>query len=77
VYSISLENPPRSGSKGSGPVFVFALTPFLVTLLIATAPPRNKADVVEHPEVFDHVGLRFDEPPVTAGLPFVSSSDSI
>ena len=36
-------------------------------------PPRaaetKKADVVEHPEVFDHVGLLVNEPPGTAGLP--------
>jgi hypothetical protein len=31
---------------------------------------KNKADVVEHPEVFDHVGLLFDWPPGHAGLPF-------
>jgi hypothetical protein len=34
-------------------------------------PPQKKADVVEHPEVFDHIGLLFDEPPGTAGLPFI------
>jgi hypothetical protein len=32
---------------------------------------RKKADVVEHPEVFDHVGLLVNEPPDPAGLPFV------
>ena len=31
----------------------------------------KKADVVEHPEVFDHVGLLFTEPPGRAGLPFI------
>jgi hypothetical protein len=31
---------------------------------------RKKADVVEHPQVFDHVGLLFNRPPGTAGLPF-------
>jgi hypothetical protein len=34
--------------------------------------PRNtenkKADVAEHPKVFDHVGLLVNEPPGTAGL---------
>jgi len=35
------------------------------------APPQTKkADVVEHPEVFDHVGLLVNEPPGMAGLPF-------
>jgi hypothetical protein len=31
----------------------------------------KKADVVEHPEVFDHVGLLFNGLPGTAGLPFI------
>ena len=37
-----------------------------------SVPPRplKKADVAEYPEVFDHVGLLFNEPPGTAGLPF-------
>ena len=29
---------------------------------------RKKADVAEHQEVFDHVGLLTNEPPGTAGL---------
>ena len=37
-----------------------------------TLGQRNKkADVVKHPEVFDHVGLLVNEPPGQAGLPFV------
>jgi hypothetical protein len=32
---------------------------------------QKKADVVEHPRVFDHVGLLFDEPPGAAELPFM------
>jgi len=32
---------------------------------------KKKADVVEHPEVFDHVGLLVNKPPGTAGLPFI------
>jgi hypothetical protein len=28
----------------------------------------KKADVAEHPEVFDHVGLLFNEPPGRAEL---------
>ena len=36
------------------------------------APQKTKkADVVEHPEVFDHVGLLFNEPPGRAGLLFI------
>ena len=31
----------------------------------------KKADVVKHPEAFDHVGLLFTEPPGVAGLPFI------
>ena len=31
---------------------------------------EKKADVVEHPEAFDHVGLLVNEPPGPAGLPF-------
>jgi hypothetical protein len=37
--------------------------------------PKKKADVVEHPEAFDHVGLLANEPPGQAGLLFISSSD--
>jgi hypothetical protein len=29
---------------------------------------NKKADVAEHPEVFDHVGLLFNEPPSRARL---------
>jgi hypothetical protein len=32
---------------------------------------RKKADAVEHPEVFDHVGLLFNQPPGMAGLLFI------
>jgi hypothetical protein len=31
---------------------------------------KQKTDVSEHREVFDHVGLLVNEPPGTAGLPF-------
>jgi hypothetical protein len=35
----------------------------------AQQPTRTKkADVAEHPQVFDHIGLLIDEPPGTAGL---------
>jgi hypothetical protein len=39
--------------------------------LIARRHKRKKADVVEHTEVFDHVGLLVNEPPGVAGLPFI------
>ncbi len=32
---------------------------------------QKKTDVVEHPEVFDHVGLLFNKPPGQAGLLFI------
>src|SRR5690349_15499658 len=32
---------------------------------------EKKTDVVEHPEVFDHAGLLANEPPDSAGLPFI------
>jgi hypothetical protein len=32
---------------------------------------KKKADVVEHPRVFDHVGLLVIEPPGKAGLLFI------
>jgi hypothetical protein len=36
----------------------------------ATASEK-KADVMEHPKVFDHVGLLVNEPPGMAELPFI------
>jgi hypothetical protein len=44
----------------------------MIDLLRAT--PRvysKKADVEEHPQVFDHVGLLVIEPPDRAGVPFI------
>jgi hypothetical protein len=32
---------------------------------------EKKTDVIEHPEVFGHVGLLVNGPSGTAGLPFV------
>jgi hypothetical protein len=32
---------------------------------------NEKADVAEHPDVFNHVGLLVNEPSSFAGLPFV------
>jgi len=31
----------------------------------------KKADVDKYPEVFIHIGLLFNEPPGTSGLPFI------
>ena len=36
---------------------------------------KEKADVVDHPQGFDRVGLLVSEPPGQAGLPLVLSSD--
>jgi hypothetical protein len=32
---------------------------------------RKKTDVIEHPAVFNHVGVLFDEVPGSAGLPVI------
>ena len=40
-----------------------------------TSKTEKKADVVKHPEAFDHVGLLCNEPPGQAGLLFILSSD--
>jgi len=32
---------------------------------------QKKADVLEHPQAFDHVGLLVNEPPGTAELLFI------
>jgi hypothetical protein len=34
-------------------------------------PKTKKADMAEHPEVFDHVGLLFNEPPGKPELLFI------
>jgi hypothetical protein len=36
-----------------------------------TSPGTKKADVVEHPEAFDHVGLLVNQPPGKAELLFI------
>jgi hypothetical protein len=38
------------------------------SLRLSRNTENKKADVAEHPEVFDHVGLLFNEPPGRAGL---------
>lgn len=45
----------------------------IIILLLAFVEDteRKKADVVEHLGVFDHVGLLFNEPPGSAGVPFI------
>jgi hypothetical protein len=37
----------------------------------ASLKRNKKADVVENPKAFDHVGLLVNEPPGQAGLPFI------
>jgi hypothetical protein len=43
------------------------------SLLVANVSrhQKKKADVTEHPQVFDHVGLLINEPPGTAELLFI------
>jgi hypothetical protein len=36
-----------------------------------TATETKKADVLNHPKVFQHVGLLVNQPPGMAGLPLV------
>jgi hypothetical protein len=42
--------------------------PSYVVANVITSPRTKKADVAEHPQVFDHVGLLTNEPPGMAGL---------
>jgi hypothetical protein len=43
----------------------------LVVATFSRRRKRKKADVMEHPKAFDHVGLLVNKPPGTAGLPFI------
>ena len=48
----------------------------LIMLFVPSAPTcsiqaKKKADVAEHPEVFDHVGLLVNGPSSLAGVPFI------
>jgi hypothetical protein len=38
---------------------------------------KKDADVAEYAYVLAHVGLLFNEPPGTAGLPFIKSSEHV
>jgi hypothetical protein len=45
-----------------------------MTYLLQTIPrfpAKQKADVAEHPEAFDHVGLLVIGPPGETGLPII------
>jgi hypothetical protein len=44
------------------------IEPVFVSFLSAE---NKKTDVAERPEAFGHVGLLSNEPPGTAGLPFI------
>jgi hypothetical protein len=47
-------------------------------VVVATSPQvKKKADAGKHPKVLNHVGLLFNEPPGTAGLPFIKSSENL
>jgi hypothetical protein len=44
------------------------------SLVVANVPQcqeQKKADAAEHPEMFGRIGLLVNEPPGTAGLPFI------
>jgi len=43
----------------------------LVVAANSAAPKTKKADVVEHPKAFHHVGLLVNQPPGTTGLLFI------
>jgi hypothetical protein len=43
----------------------------LVAAFVSRQRKQKKADVGEHPEVFDRVGLLVNKPPGTAGLLFI------
>ena len=38
---------------------------------LSSVRPTKKADATQHPRVLNHVGLLFNGPPGTAGLPFI------
>jgi hypothetical protein len=40
-------------------------------IVVGATAAKKKADVVEHPKAFDHVGLLVNKPPGTAGLLFI------
>ncbi len=46
----------------------FHCMPSRQRLLVSCTAENKKADVAENPEVFNHVGLLFNEPPGTSGL---------
>ena len=46
------------------------MPPFCLRLIRASSGEK-KADVAEHPQGFDHVGLLVNEPPGPAGLLFI------
>ena len=63
------------GLLGNGLCFRKAHGRLPVAAIVSRHRKRKKTDVVAHPQVFDHVGLLFNEPPGTAGLPLIQSSD--
>jgi hypothetical protein len=73
---------PQPESSDGGKATECWLFPFLKKLCATLRPEirktqgnshcnKEKADVVECPEAFDHVGLLVNEPPGLAGLPFI------
>jgi hypothetical protein len=41
------------------------------SLRLSRSAGNKKADVAEHPQAFDHVGLLFNKPPGSAEVPFI------
>jgi len=63
---------PNIGSNGPAIGIPFSLgnrsTGYRLVILYLELPAKEKAGVVEHPEVLDHVGLLVSERPGLAGL---------
>jgi hypothetical protein len=60
----------RLGTAGRFHRSMLHLRPGLSKEIEKPSLQRNKnADVMEYPEVLDHIGLLVDEPPGLAGLP--------
>jgi hypothetical protein len=47
------------------------MSEFGISFALSVPRETKKADVAEHPEVFDHVGLLGNEPSSQAGMLFV------
>ncbi len=64
VQRVHRSQVPASLQKMKGRALIRSLNPTRIEF------GNEKTDVAEHPEVFDHVGLVFNEPTWQAGLLF-------